>query len=375
MSNKGLVSLIGAGVLVVILLIGSIIAVEITTVEGNAVGVKETWGGGVEENVYPPKTYTLMPGFTQTIYKYDLTPHIFVMNNNKSDERANGRPNDAYITKSSDNQTMIFELALQWHYDPAKIVDIHKRYRTHTGVNDWEAIIEERVIRQNLMAAVNTAATARTAINAYSGQGFVAMQAEIAGKLMDPAGELREQGIVVENFVIEKITLDEAYISEINLRQVAQQRTLRNQEEEKAAMAAAERAKAEARADYEKRVVEAERDKQVQVLASEAAAQQQVNAAKAEAEKVVLAANAEREAAEARAAAILAIGSAEAESKKLQLSAYAVPGADAFVQIEVAKSMSSAFSGIQGYLPSDMQVNLLSESFLKSVQSLINPSK
>lgn len=373
MTDKGLMGLIGAGIALVVLAVVAVTAVDIVVVEGNQVGVKETWSGGVVDTVFPSKTY-IFPGVTQKMFKYDMTPHIYVMNNRDNDERANGRKNDAYIAKSSDNQTMTLDLALQWHYDPAKIIDIHKRYKTHTAVRDWENVIEERVIRQNLMGAVNTAATARTAIFAYSGPGFIEMQSEIFNKLTAPDGELREQGIIVENFVIEKVTLDQEYISQINGRQVAQQKTLRAQEEEKAALAEANRAKAEAQADYERRVVEAERDKQVQVLASEGLAQQSVNAAKAEAEKVVLAANAEREAAEARAAAILALGTAEAESKRLQLSAYAVPGAEAFVQIEVAKSMADAFSGIKGYLPENMQVHLLSDNFLKSVTNLLGGS-
>ncbi len=113
--------------------------------------------------------------------------------------------------------------------------------------------------------------------------------------------------------------------------------------------------------------------KQVQVLASEARAQEQVNAAKAEAEKTVVEANGRRDAAVADAAAILAKGQAEAEAQRLKLSAYAVPGAEAFVQIEVAQSMAEAFKGIQGYLPGDMQINLLSDSFLKSVRGMMAP--
>lgn len=372
MSNKTFFGLIGAGILFIAVAIVAALSVDIVTVEGNQIGIKETWSGGVEEKIYTPQTY-VFPGITQKMFRYDMTPQIFVMNDKANDERANGRQHDSYIAKSSDNQTMAIELALQWHYDQAKIRDIHKQYQTHIGIRDWSNIIEERIIRQNLMGAVNTAATARTAIHAYSGPGFIEMQAEIFDKLTDPNGELRSQGIVVENFVIEKITLDEAYIGEINKRQVAQQRTLRAQEEEKAALAEAQRSKAEAMSDYEKQLVEARRAKEVSILDSEAKAQQQINAATADAEKVVLAANAEREAAEAKAAAILALGTAEAESKRLLLSSYAVPGADSFVQIEIARSMGTAFSGIQGYLPADMQVNLLSENFMKSVTSLMTP--
>lgn len=372
--------------IVILLILGGLLSfllVEVAIVRGNELGVKETWTSGVDPNVYQPKSYFLFPNWAQDMYKYDMTPQIFVMNNKDHDERAGGRKNDSYIARSSDNQTLILELALQWHYDPLKIVDIHKRYKTHTGMRDWSEVIEERVIRQNLMGAVNTAITSRTAIDAYSGEGFVEAQKKIFDTLADPNGELRSQGIIVENFVIEKVTFeDKNYIQEINQRQVAQQRELRANQETKAALAEAQRSKAEAQSDYEKRVVEANRDKEVQVLASQAAAQQQINAAraqgeqvtiaaKAQAEQVTVAAEANRIAAEADAAAILARGKAEAEAQKLRLQAYAVPGADAFVKIEVSKNMAEAFKNVKGYLPGDMKINLLSGNFMDAVDALV----
>jgi len=380
--DKSLRNLIIAGFIIVLGIVLTSITVDMTRVEGNQIGVKETWGQGVDPEVLGPKMYFLFPGWTQSVYKYNMSPQIFVMNDRENDERANGRPNDAYVAKSSDNQQMKLWLALQWRYDPSKIVEIHKQYRTHVGEDNWQEIIEERLVRQVLMRDVNTEATKMKAIDAYSGEGFVSLQNAIGQRLMDQNGELRQQGIIVENFVIEQIHLDPEYIGEINKRQVAQQRTLRAQEEEKAAMAEADRAKAEARAEYERQIVVAEQKKQQVVLESEGAAKQQINAAeaaakqqiiaaKAEAEKVVLAANAEKEAAEARAKAIIAIGEAEGRAKQMQFGAYSEPGAVLYTQIEISKNMSEAFKNIQGYLPSDMHINLLSDNFMKAVQSVV----
>lgn len=379
---KSLRNLIITGVLVALVVIGTLITVEMARIEGNQVGVKETWNGGVEEETLSPKMYFLFPGWSQNVYKYDMSPQIFVMNDRENDERANGRPNDSYIAKSSDNQQMKLWLALQWRYDQTKIINIHKQYKTHVGVDDWANIIEERLIRQVLMRDVNTEATKMKAIDAYSGEGFVSLQNAIGSRLMDPNGELRQQGIIVENFVIEQIHLDPEYIGEINKRQVAQQKTLRAQEEQKAALAEADKAKAEARANYEREVVAAELEKQKVVLKSEGAAKEQINAAeaaaqkqiiaaKADAEKQVIAANAEKEAAEARAKAIIAVGEAEGRAKSFQLGAYAEPGANVFAQIEISKNIAVAFQNIQGYLPSDMHINLLTENFMNSVQSLM----
>lgn len=160
------------------------------------------------------------------------------------------------------------------------------------------------------------------------------------------------------------------------------QERLRAIEETRAAEARAERAKAEAQAAYEKAVVDAKRDKEVGVLSAQKLAEQQVLDATAAAKRVelaaeadknrnVLAATGEQQAALLRAQAIEALGKAEAEATRLKLGAYSAEGSEAFVRIEVAKSMSEAFKNIDGYLPQDMTVNLLSDSFLRAVEAVV----
>lgn len=357
------------------MLIGCLLAVRITTVGGSELGVKETWNGGVEEVTYSPKTYFLIPGFSQKIYTYDMSSQVFTMNDTpgKHEPSYKGRETDAYLVNSSEGQEMVVSLSVRWHRDPAKIVHIHKNFKDG---------IEEKLIRTTVQRIVKNEATMRKAIDAFSGEGLVKLQQDIQKDLISNDGELARNGVVVENFVIEKIKLDDKYIGEIRSRQVASQQKLRADEETKASQALALKAQADAMADYNKREVEAKRDKAVGILKAEELAQKQILDAKAAAERVTLAAEADKKqvvlAAEAvaeaganKAKAIQAIGEAEAAATKLKLSAYAVPGADSFVRIEVAKHMSTAFSGIKGYLPADLKVNLLTSSFMKSLDELM----
>lgn len=367
LNNKGIFGLVGGAVFVIVALIVAFASIDVTKIHGNQIGVMETWSGGVEDKLYEPKTY--MYAGTSELYAYDLTPQRFEMD---------AAHNNSYIARSSDNQTMTMDIGLQWHYDRTKLLNIHKTYRAHVGVSNWSNIIEERIILQNFVVAVNSAVASRKAIEAYSGATSVAMQEDILKKLQDPNGELVQNGIVVETFVINQIQLDKAYIKEIEGRQVAQQRELRAKQEELAALAEAQRAKAEASTEYEQVVMKARQQKEQGVLESEGKAQQQINAARAQAEqqvieaegqakKIVLAANAERTAAQARAEAILALGQAEAEAKKLNMLAYSGAGADNFVTIEVSKSMATAFSGIQGYIPQGMTVNTFTTNWMEGL--------
>ncbi len=176
--------------------------------------------------------------------------------------------------------------------------------------------------------------------------------------------------------------LDPKYTEQIVARQVAIQAKLRADEETKTAFAQADKARADAQANYEKVIVEAKRDKeqgilqaekekQQKILASEASARQVELAAEAEKNQNVLRAEGDKTSGELRAVAIIALGRAEAEAKKLQLSAYAVPGADAFVKIEVSKQLANAYGNIKGYLPEKMNVTLLTEQFDKGVNVLV----
>lgn len=374
------------GIILLIALVMTLTAVKVVTVAGNELGVKETWSGGVDATILQPKTYILFPGWSQTVYKYDASSHVFVMNDRSEHqgEKGNGRENDAYLVQSQEGQDMKISLNLRWRIDPAKLVNLHKTVRQD---------IEDKIIRPVVMRVVKDQATQMKAIDAYSGDGLVRLQANIQNALAG-AGEgkeLSERGVIVENFVIEHIELDPAYIAEIKKKQIATQSQLRAVEEQKAAEADALVAKAKAQADLNIQVVAADRDSQITVIKAKADNEKVVIAAKAQAEQVEVAAEAEKqkqileadgkkEAMIAIADGTLAQGKAEAAAKELLLKAYSVQGADAWVKVQVAQSVAQGFGNIKGYLPSDMKINFLTDNFDKAVDALtgnpvITPSK
>lgn len=361
--EKKFAILIAVGIVALFLLIFSFFAFQIVTVKGTQMGVLETWSGGVSDEPYSAKTYFLFPSWTQEVYIYDIDTQVFDV-----------KESEHYTVASADNQDMKVSLSVRWRRDPAKIVNLHKTYPKN---------IVERLIEPEVKFFVQRQATKRKAIDAFSGDGLVKLQSDILEDLTNPQMALRDSGVIVETFVI-KIGLDEAYIGEIRGRQVATQRKLRADEETKAAEAVALRAQAEAKADFNKRVVEAERDKQVGILAAEQDQQKQILAAEAEAKKVelaaeaakkqvVLAAEGEKEAGVLRAQAIQAIGKAEADANKMKFDAYTSPGSEVFARIEVAKSLGNAYGNIKGYLPSNMNVTLLTDNFQQTIENLLKP--
>jgi len=49
-----------------------------------------------------------------------------------------------------------------------------------------------------------------------------------------------------------------------------------------------------------------------------------------------------------------------------------VDGADNFVKIQIAENMAQAFQNINGYLPGDMTITMLSTNFMNSVRSVMS---
>jgi regulator of protease activity HflC (stomatin/prohibitin superfamily) len=379
--NRNSRGLTVGSLMAIVALVGIFLAtlflVRVRTVDGNEAGVVEDWNG-VQKEPIGPGTYFFV--FTPTsgnksVYTYDMGVQVYVMNDKDDNEEvAEGRKADAYVVQSADQQDMRISLRIQWRRLPDKVVDLHKAARNN---------VEERVLRPILLNIVKNNATTRTALDAYSGAGLVKLQNDILIGLQ--ASEELKKYVHVESFVIEHIGLDPKYTAEIVARQVAVQERLKNIEQTKAAEAAADKAKALAQADYEKTLVEARRDKEKGILEAEKTAQQQVLAAEAAAKQVALQAEAEksrnvlvsqgeREAAVNRAEAILAEGKAKAESQKLALSAYAVPGADAFVKIEVSKSLAQAFSNVKGFLPSNVNYSTVGRDFNGAVNALVGGS-
>lgn len=373
MENKSQIKLILAGVVILFCLVVIAASFDVQRISGNEIGVRETWSG-VDAKPLASGVY-FRNRWTTSIFPYDMSNKVFVMNDkNGPEEKGVGRASDAYLVQSADQQDMHINLNVRWRVDPDKTIAIHTKYRAYRS-RDQEDIIEERLIRPEVMRIVKNHATKKKAMEAYSGDGLVSLQKDIEAELSDPVGEIRKQGVIVDNFVIEKIVLDPNYTAEIKARQIAQQKKLRADEETKAADADALKAKSVAQADLNKAVVEAERDKQVAILRASQEAQAQVLAAEAAAKKVVLAAQAEKDAAENRAAAILAEGRAQAEAQKLKFTAYSAVGADVFAQIEISKSMGTAFQNFNGFFPPNMTMTTVSKDFLDAVKSFSGQGK
>lgn len=381
LSTNGIIAIVA----LIGIIIGSILIIKVREVEGNEVGIVQTWSG-IEPEVRTTGTYFLVPGYSKQLFTYDTGVQTYVMNDkDDKEETAEGRHSDAYVVQSKDQQDMRISLRVKWRRLPDNIIALHKYAPNH---------VEERILRPALQSVVKNHATMLTALEAYSGDGLVKLQSDILVALKHD--EEINKFLAIDGFVIEHIGLNKEYTDQIVARQVAVQEKLKADEQTKASQAKAEKAKADAQADYEKTLVEARRDKEKAILEQQAISEKAIIAAaanakntivtqNAESEKVVIAAKAEaarnvaiseaqKQAEINRAVGIEAVGKSTADANKLLLASYSVSGSDLYTRIQVARSLSDSFSGVKGYLPQNVTYNTVAENFNKGVSLLVGDS-
>jgi regulator of protease activity HflC (stomatin/prohibitin superfamily) len=386
-NNRGLTV---AGLLAIVAIVGvlfsAIFLVKIRTVDGNEIGVLETWSDGVVNEPLTPKTYVFFPGFNKSVYTYTTSGQVFAMNDKDDAQEpfAHGRRSDVLVVNSLDNQQVRFHITLTWRIDPTHVVSLHKNYRDN---------IEERLIRPEIVNEVGIRATLQNAIDLYSGPKLNALRELVNAELRNPNGKLAQSGVIVDRFVIEKPKLNPDYEKVIESRQLAIATESQAREQQKANVAIAEAAKAAALKGQYEAVVAAETSKQRGILEQEAISQKAIIEAAANAkntiveqnaasEKIVLAATAEakrniaiseaqKQAEINRAVGIKAVGEATAEANKLLLSSFSVPGSDLYTRIQVAKSLGESFQNVRGYLPANVSYNLVAENFDKGVSLML----
>ena len=240
-------------------------------------------------------------------------------------------------------------LTVQYHLDKPKAVQlyrdgIHKTYQYVT-------------MKRTIIDVVNEMVRPKEALTIYSGSGFNDLRVEINDAIkIHP--QFVDRGIVIETATLYDIKLDSDYVDEIQLKQLAKQKTLRAVEEEKAAVAEAkaETAKqqvmvatrqAEADALKIEVVTKAEGDAEQQVLAADAKAAARVAAATAEKQELALQGEGQMEKDVFEAKGIEALGIANAKAAEaLKLAQYSGEEGQRRASVEVAGLLADKLKGM-----------------------------
>lgn len=295
-------------------------------IEGHEVGVRQHLTQGVVQDVFTSGTH-FYNGWMWDVHVYNIgTQKITFDAAAENPDAEYGRI--AVEVGENGGQRAEVAISVNYHINPVDVVKLHKQ-----GIGKT---YENVVLKREIVDTVNEIARpAKSALDIYSGAGFVRFKNEVDAALKNNA-VLKDRGIDVENTIIYGVHLDPAYEQEIAAKQIAQQQVLRKQEETKAAEQEAKRIFAFSQAKVEEARQVAEASKITEVTAAEA-----------QARKTVLDAEAERDSNLARSAGELAIGKARAEVKKLEsVSLYEGDAGTRRAQVEIAKYRADAAKGL-----------------------------
>ena len=315
------------------LVIGLFAFVGWTTIEGNERAVVQDWRTGVQEDLWTDGTHFYVPLFT-TPHVYHVGAQRFIMGGS---EDADVGPFKVTTGGEGNEQPAIFHATLQYSLDTSKLVALHNKCNTRC---------EQAVIKNTLTRIISNQATQLKVLDFYSGTGRTALQDSIEREITKhPA--LTSIGIVVENFVFDRIVLDEDYVGKIAARQLAHQDKLKNIQETAAAQEAAKKTEALAQANKLKRIVEAEAAKQEEIKAAEASNESRILAAKAQAQEIKEKAAAERYRKEQDAKGLLAQGIAEAKvAEAKRNSKYSGVSGERQASVEIARARVELFKNM-----------------------------
>jgi len=359
-------TLLGAGLIIAV----GFICIDMESIKANEVGVVYKWKGGVDSSKEPLHSGVKFVWFGK-IHKVDIgTQKLSFAKQTENDIAGKDTADNEYdrivvICGNDGGQEAFVTLSMTYNVSSKGAVRLtNDGIQAADGTEGYKYVILKRIGTE----VVNEVCRPQDALDIYSGDGFNRMKEEVQNRLMNhPA--LIERGINVENAAVFAVNLDPAYEEEIKQKQLAKQTTLRAKEDEKAAVAKAAQAKAEAQAMVEKRsaearakkieqVTQAEADAEKTVLAAEAAKKQKVLNAEAEAEQTVLAAKANAQELEqqglgemkrdqAAAEGVLALGNAQAEVEEaLKKAMYDGEAGQRRALVEVTSNQADKLAGM-----------------------------
>lgn len=273
--------------------------------------------------------------------------------------------------KTTGPTNVIMRCSMQYHLDDSKLVALH---------NDKRSSYEQSFVADVVREAIIDNTTILDARTVYQGEGRVRLQQRIEKELKENP-RFDKYGIVVENFIIRKIDLEDTdFLNKITAEARAEQDRKTAMKQQLAYQATADAEREKAKAEQYRRLVEADTKKGEQIAKAEAAKEQEILAAQASAAQVKLAAEADKERARlegegirlkkvAEAEGVLALGKAEAEAQKLKLQAYQGEGGERFAEVQKAQAFGEAIKQVQ-YLPSDMKFITVAKDFMEAVKML-----
>ncbi len=255
------------------ILITAILAVFLTSISAGLVFIKPEERGvvlsalapnGYREQALQPGLRWVIPYF-ETVVKYPVSKQTYTMSIATQEGQIQG--DDSIAARTSDGQEIFLDASVIYAIDPEQVVRVHI---------DWQDRYTNELVRPVARGVI------RDAVSQFGVEEVVTSKRfEMQQQIFDAMStKLRENGLVLVDFVLRNITFSPEYAASVEQKQIAEQQAQqarfvveqRRQEAEQArqiAQGQADAAVIRAQGNAEARLIEAEAEaKALQLLAA-----------------------------------------------------------------------------------------------------------
>lgn len=244
------------------ILITAILAVFLTSISAGLVFIKPEERGvvlsalapkGYREQVLQPGLRWVIPYF-ETVVKYPVSKQTYTMSIATEEGQIQG--DDSIAARTSDGQEIFLDASVIYAIDPEEVVSVHI---------DWQDRYTNELVRPVVRGVIRDAVSQFGVEEVITTKRFE-MQEQIFNSM---SAKLRENGVILVDFVLRNITFSPEYAASVEQKQIAEQQAQqarfvveqRRQEAEQArqiAQGQADAAVIRAQGNAQARLIEAE---------------------------------------------------------------------------------------------------------------------
>jgi regulator of protease activity HflC (stomatin/prohibitin superfamily) len=263
-NTKNLTSLVLILVVVAILL--SVVSAGLVFIQPEERGVViSALAGGVRSEPLGPGLKWVVP-FFESVKTYQISRQTYTMSIVGNEGQREG--DDSITARTLDGQEVLIDASIIYAIDPGQVVKVHI---------DWQDRYGEELVRPQARGVI------RDAVSQYGVEEVVSTKRDEMSSKIDQnlAEKLRENGLILLDFVLRNITFSPEYAASVEQKQISEQQAQqakliveqRKQEAEQArqqAQGLADSVIIRAKGDAESRLIQAEAEKKALELIQQA---------------------------------------------------------------------------------------------------------
>jgi regulator of protease activity HflC (stomatin/prohibitin superfamily) len=254
------------GVLSTVILVMAIAAVVLTTVSAGLVFIKPEERGVVISAVAPKgyREQALQPGlrwivpFLENVVTYKISRQTYTMSVLQGEGQVQG--DDSISARSSDGQEVKIDASVIYSIDPDQVVKVHI---------EWQNRYSDELVRPLARGII------RDLVSQYGIQDvYSTKRGELTQQItINMAQKLKENGLLLEDFVLRNITFSPEYAASVEQKQIAEQQAQQAKYVVESKKQEAEQARQMAQGQADAVVIRSKGDAQARLIQAQAEAQ------------------------------------------------------------------------------------------------------